>query len=65
MKKTLLIVIAIASFISTVAQQKTDSSDKSGPKEAKSNQEAILFFNPDQSVITGHTTTIKGQKGTL
>jgi hypothetical protein len=43
MKKTLLIVVAIASFISTVAQQKTDSSDKS-PKAKAS--EAILFLIP-------------------
>jgi carboxypeptidase C (cathepsin A) len=54
--KSLLIVVAIAS--STVAQQKTDSSDKSGPK-AKSNP---ILFLIDQSVITEHTTTIKVKK---
>jgi hypothetical protein len=42
-EKSLLIVVAIAGFISTVAQQKTDSSDKS-PK-ARSNQ-VILFLIP-------------------
>jgi carboxypeptidase C (cathepsin A) len=42
-----------------IAQQKTDSSDKSGPKSE--NNQSNLVFNPDQSVITEHTT-IKGQK---
>lgn len=61
MKKSLFLVVAIASFISTVAQQKTDSSDKSSPKSEKPS-ESNLVFNPDQSVITEHITTIKGQK---
>jgi len=61
MKKSLFIVVAIANFISTVAQQKTESSDKSSPKSEKQS-ESNLVFNPDQSVITEHTTTIKGQK---
>lgn len=61
MKKSLFLVVAIASFISTIAQQKTDSSDKSSPKSEKPS-ESNLVFNPDQSVITEHITTIKGQK---
>ena len=61
MKKKLFLFVAIASFLSSVAQQKTESTDKSAPKSEKAS-ESNLVFNPDKSVITEHTTTIKGQK---
>jgi carboxypeptidase C (cathepsin A) len=43
--------------VNTVAQQKADSNEKSEKKS-----ESSLVFNPDQSVVTDHVTTIKGQK---
>lgn len=61
MKKTLIICLAITSFMGSVAQQKSDVSDKSAVKNEKPS-ESNLIFNPDQSVITDHVTTIKGQK---
>jgi carboxypeptidase C (cathepsin A) len=57
MKKTLFLLLAISSLVNTVAQQKADSNEKSEKKS-----ESSLVFNPDQSVVTDHVTTIKGQK---
>jgi carboxypeptidase C (cathepsin A) len=61
MKKTLYLFVAIASFMSTVAQPKTEATDKSAAKNEKPS-ESNLVFNPDKSVVTDHVTTIKGQK---
>jgi carboxypeptidase C (cathepsin A) len=57
MKKILFIFLAITNFGSIVGQQKADSNEKSEKKS-----ESSLVFNPDQSVVTDHVTTIKGQK---
>ena len=53
MKKKLFLFVAIASFLSSVAQQKTESTDKSAPKSEKAS-ESNLVFNPDKSVINSN-----------
>ena len=63
MKKLILFLICTGYAICTYAQTKP-SNPPTPPmaKEEKANVGNAIPFNPDASVITEHTTTIKGQK---
>lgn len=59
MRKTILLLLLAALNLPVQAQEKA-SKAKEVSKETAS--DANLVFNPDQSTITNHITTIKGQK---
>ncbi|UFH34372.1 S10 family peptidase [Flavobacterium acetivorans] len=62
MKKTLFLLILVG-FIKTSHAQQSAGQSKDSKGTAKENlSTSNLIFNPDQSVVTEHATTIKGQK---
>jgi len=62
MKKTLFLLILVGCISTSYAQQTTAQSKESKEPKKENNSSSNLIFNPDQSVVTNHTTTIKGQK---
>ncbi|TDE01716.1 S10 family peptidase [Flavobacterium hiemivividum] len=62
MKKTLFLLILVGCISTSYAQQTTVQSKESKEPKKENNSSSNLIFNPDQSVVTNHTTTIKGQK---
>ncbi|NGY38715.1 carboxypeptidase [Flavobacterium sp. XN-5] len=62
MKKTLFLLILVGCISTSYAQQTTAQSKESKEPKKESSSSSNLIFNPDQSVVTNHTTTIKGQK---
>jgi carboxypeptidase C (cathepsin A) len=62
MKKTLFLLILIGYTSTSFGQQSGEQSKKSKESKKENNSSSNLIFNPDQSIITNHTTTIKGQK---
>lgn len=62
MKKTLFLLILIGCTSTSFGQQSGAQSKESKEPKKENNSSSNLIFNPDQSIITNHTTTIKGQK---
>jgi carboxypeptidase C (cathepsin A) len=63
MKKTLFLLLLIG-FISHSYAQQSSSETKASKAVSKDEKPSLanLVFNPDQNVVTEHSTTIKGQK---
>ena len=59
MKKTLLVFLLAGSLISSAQESKPKAPQAPAKEE---NSPSNLTFNPDASVITNHSVTIKGQK---
>jgi carboxypeptidase C (cathepsin A) len=59
MKKTLLVFLLAGSLISSAQESKPKAPQAPAKEE---NSPSNLIFNPDASVITNHSVTIKGQK---
>ena len=63
MKKTLFLLVFSAFINHSYAQQTgSESKETKGLAKDEKSSPANLVFNPDQNVVTEHTTTIKGQK---
>ncbi|OAB27147.1 Carboxypeptidase C (cathepsin A) [Flavobacterium fryxellicola] len=63
MKKTLFLLVLTAFINHSYAQQTgSESKETKGIAKDEKPSPANLVFNPDQNVVTEHTTTIKGQK---
>jgi hypothetical protein len=61
-EKILFLVLLTGLFNHSYAQQANSKSTATNTVAKDENLPANLVFNPDENVVTEHTTTIKGRK---